>query len=90
MHDLGYSLVRLDLLWAWFEPRPGDYNPAAFEQFDFLVSLAHRYQVYLHPSLFIGGEVGEAYWDVPCASRPISRPSSGGATRARRPSSPGT
>jgi len=65
MHELGYSLVRLDLLWAWFEPRPGDYNPAAFEQLDFLVSLAHRYQIYLHPSLFIGGEVGEAWWDVP-------------------------
>ena len=65
MRDLGYSLVRFDLLWAWFEPRPGDYNPAAFEQLDFLVSLAHKYRIYLHPSLFIGGEVGEAYWDVP-------------------------
>jgi endo-1,4-beta-mannosidase len=65
MHELGYSLVRFDLLWAWFEPRPGDYNPAAFEQLDFLVSLAHRYRIYLHPSLFIGGEVGEAWWDVP-------------------------
>ena len=65
MHELGFSLVRFDLLWAWFEPRPGDYNPAAFQQLDVLVSLAHKYQIYLHPSLFIGGEVGEAYWDVP-------------------------
>ena len=65
MHDLGYSLVRLDLLWAWFEPRPGDYNGSAFQQLDFLISLAHKYRIYLHPSLFIGGEVGEAYWDVP-------------------------
>jgi endo-1,4-beta-mannosidase len=65
MHELGYSLVRFDLLWAWFEPRPGDYNPEAFRQLDFLVSLAHKYQIYLHPSLFIGGEVGEAFWDVP-------------------------
>ena len=65
MHELGYSLVRFDLLWAWFEPRPGDYNPVAFQQLDYLVSLAHKYQIYLHPSLFIGGEVGEAYWDVP-------------------------
>ncbi len=64
MHDLGYNLVRIDMVWPWFEPRPGDYNPAAFEQLDFLVSLAHKYQIYLHPSLFIGGEVGEAYWDV--------------------------
>ena len=22
-------------------------------------------RIYLHPTLFIGGEVGEAYWDVP-------------------------
>ena len=64
MHDLGYSIVRFDMLWAWFEPRPGDYNAVAFQQLDFLVSLAHKYQIYLHPSLFIGGEVGEAYWDV--------------------------
>ncbi len=64
MHELGYSIVRFDMLWAWFEPRPGDYNPVAFQQLDYLVSLAHKYQIYLHPSLFIGGEVGEAYWDV--------------------------
>ncbi|HTZ32636.1 MAG TPA: hypothetical protein VMH31_09275 [Methylomirabilota bacterium] len=65
MHELGYSIVRFDIMWPWFEPRPGDYNPAAFQQLDYLVSLAHKYQIYLHPSLFIGGEVGEAYWDVP-------------------------
>lgn len=65
MHELGYSMVRFDMMWAWFEPRPGDYNPTAFQQLDYLVSLAHKYRIYLHPSLFIGGEVGEAYWDVP-------------------------
>ena len=64
MHELGYNLVRFDTVWPWFEPRPGDYNPVAFEQLDFLISMAHKYQIYLHPSLFIGGEVGEAYWDV--------------------------
>ena len=65
MKDLGFNTVRLDLFWAWFEPRPGDYNPEAFAQLDFLVKMAHKYQIYLHPALFIGGEVGEAYWDVP-------------------------
>jgi hypothetical protein len=65
MQALGFNTVRFDLFWAWFEPRPGDYNPQAFEQFDFLIRLAHRYEIYLHPALFIGGEVGEAYWDVP-------------------------
>ncbi|MFZ2097358.1 MAG: beta-galactosidase [Anaerolineales bacterium] len=65
MKDLGFNTVRFDLFWAWFEPYPGIYNPEAFTQLDFLVKLAHRYQIYLHPALFIGGEVGEAFWDVP-------------------------
>jgi endo-1,4-beta-mannosidase len=65
MHELGYTVTRFDVMWPWFEPRPGDYNPVAFQQLDYLVSLAHKYKIYLHPSLFIGGEVGEAYWDVP-------------------------
>jgi len=65
MHELGYTITRFDLLWAWFEPRPGDYNAEAFKQLDYLISLAHKYKIYLHPSLFIGGEVGEAFWDVP-------------------------
>jgi endo-1,4-beta-mannosidase len=64
MHELGFNTIRLDLVWAWFEPRPGDFNPVAFQRLDFLISLAHRYQIYLHPILLIGGEVGEAYWDV--------------------------
>ncbi len=65
MHELGYNITRIDMVWPWFEPRPGDYNPTAFQQLDYLVSLGHKYQIYIHPSLFIGGEVGEAYWDVP-------------------------
>ena len=32
MHELGYSIVRFDMVWPWFEPRPGDYNPVAFQQ----------------------------------------------------------
>jgi endo-1,4-beta-mannosidase len=65
MKDIGFNTVRFDLFWAWFEPRPGDYNSEAFAQLDFLVKLAHKYKIYLHPAMFIGGEVGEAYWDVP-------------------------
>ncbi len=65
MRELGYTLVRFDMLWAFFEPKPGEYNEEAFRQLDYLVDLAHKYRIYLNPSLFIGGEVGEAYWDVP-------------------------
>ena len=64
MHELGFNTIRLDFVWAWIEPRPGDYNPEAFRAIDFLISLAHRYHIYLHPELLIGGEVGEAFWDV--------------------------
>lgn len=65
MLELGVNTVRLDLLWAWFEPRPGDYSAQAFAQLDELIKLARRYEIYLQPSLFIGNEVGEAIWDVP-------------------------
>jgi hypothetical protein len=65
MHELGFNTIRLDFVWAAIETRPGDYNPEAFRAIDFLISLAHRYHIYLYPELLIGGEVGEAYWDVP-------------------------
>lgn len=65
MARMGFNTVRLDLMWAWFEPRPGYYNPEAFEQFDYLIKLSHKYGIYLNPILFTGGEVGEAWWDVP-------------------------
>jgi endo-1,4-beta-mannosidase len=65
MHALGVNTIRLDLVWAWFEPRPDDFNPEAFKQLNELVALANKYKIYLHPELLIGGEVGEAYWDVP-------------------------
>jgi len=64
MAQIGFNTVRFDLFWAWFEPRPGEYNTEAFAQLDYLIGLAHKYRIYLHPSLFVGGEVGEAYWDV--------------------------
>jgi endo-1,4-beta-mannosidase len=65
MAELGFNTLRFDLFWAWFEPRPGDYNPEAFRQLDVFIRLAHQYGIYLHPALFIGGEVGEAFWDLP-------------------------
>jgi hypothetical protein len=65
MASLGFNTVRFDLFWAWFEPRPGDYNPEAFRQLDVFIRLAHQFGIYLHPALFIGGEVGEAFWDLP-------------------------
>ena len=65
MASLGINFIRFDLVWAWIEPLPGQYNEKAFEQLDFLIELAHKYQIYLNPAFFIGGEVGDAFWDVP-------------------------
>lgn len=65
MQDLGLNFVRFDLVWQWFEPRPGQHDEEAFRQFDFVIEMAHRYRVCLNPNFFIGGQVGDAYWDVP-------------------------
>ena len=65
MAEMGINFLRFDLVWQWFEPRPGQYNEEAFRQFDFFIELAHRYGIYLNPNFFIGGQVGDAYWDVP-------------------------
>jgi beta-galactosidase len=65
IHDMGLNFVRFDLFWAWFEPRPGQYNEEAFAQMDEIIRLARKYALYLNPTFFIGGEVGDAYWDVP-------------------------
>lgn len=65
MREMGLNMVRFDLFWAFFEPRPGVYNPDAFSQFDEILRLAKKHQLYLNPTFFIGGEVGDAYWDVP-------------------------
>jgi endo-1,4-beta-mannosidase len=65
MQDMGINFFRFDLVWQWFEPRPGQFNEEAFRQFDFLIQLAHQYEIYLNPNFFVGGQVGDAYWDVP-------------------------
>ena len=103
MHELGFNTIRLDMVWAWFEPRPGDFNPEAFKGLDFLISLAHRYHIYLHPMLLIGGEVGKPIGTcrivrvvIPsltrtcCDWRPTSPPSLLAVTTRRAPFLPGT
>ena len=65
MQEMGLNFVRFDLFWAWFEPRPGQYNEEAFAQLDEIIHLAKKHELYLNPTFFIGGEVGDAYWDVP-------------------------
>jgi hypothetical protein len=65
MADAGMTTVRIDLLWAAIEPEPGRYDEAHLGQLDAVLASARTHGLWLHPTLFIGGEVGDAFWDVP-------------------------
>jgi len=65
MAALGLDCVRVDVIWSAVEPEPGRYDEAHLEQLDAILDAARRHGLRLHPVLFIGGEVGDAVWDVP-------------------------
>jgi hypothetical protein len=65
MSAAGMNAVRIDLLWAAIEPEAGRYDEDHLRELDEILASARRHGIWLHPALFIGGEVGDAYWDVP-------------------------
>ena len=65
MAALGLDCVRVDILWSAVEPQAGRYDDAHLEQLDAILDAARRHGLRLHPVLFVGGEVGDAVWDVP-------------------------
>ena len=65
MAAAGLDAARIDLLWSAIEPEPGRYDAAHLALLDEVLAAARRRGLRLHPTLFIGGEVGDAYWDVP-------------------------
>ena len=65
MAAAGLDTVRIDLLWAAVEPEPGHYDEAHLAVLDEILAAARRHGLLLHPTLFVGGEVGDAYWDLP-------------------------
>jgi Cellulase (glycosyl hydrolase family 5) len=65
MAAAGLDAVRIDLLWSAVEPEPGRYDEAHLAVLDEVRDAARRHGLGLHPTFFIGGEVGDAYWDVP-------------------------
>ena len=65
MAAAGLDTVRIDLLWAAIEPEPGRYDEAHLAVLDDVLAAARRHGMLLHPTLFVGGEVGDAYWDLP-------------------------
>jgi hypothetical protein len=65
MAAAGMNAVRIDVLWSAVEPEPSRYDPDHLRQLDAINAAARRRGLWIHPALFIGGEVGDAYWDVP-------------------------
>ena len=65
MAAAGLDSVRIDLLWSAVEPEPGHYDPEHLAVLDAILEAARRHGMLLHPTFFIGGEVGDAYWDIP-------------------------
>jgi hypothetical protein len=65
MADAGLDTVRIDLLWSAVEPEPGRYDADHLAVLDDILEAARRNGLLLHPVLFVGGEVGDAYWDIP-------------------------
>jgi hypothetical protein len=64
MAALGLDAARIDLLWAALEPAEGAFDEAHLRTLDLVLDAARRNGIRLHPTLFTGGEVGDAYWDV--------------------------
>ncbi|MBX3088101.1 MAG: cellulase family glycosylhydrolase [Cryobacterium sp.] len=61
------NTVRIDLIWSAIEPRPGEFDEAHLKVIDAIFDSAEKHGLSLHPTLFVGGEVGDAYWDLPWA-----------------------
>lgn len=64
----GLDSVRIDLIWAAVEPEEGQLDGNHLEILDAICDSARAHGLTIHPTLFVGGEVGDAYWDLPWAS----------------------
>ncbi len=65
MAAVGLDAARIDLLWAAVEPVEGRLDEEHLGVLDGILAAARRHGILLHPTLLVGGEVGDAYWDVP-------------------------
>ncbi len=65
MAAAGMTSVRIDFAWEAVEPAPGAYDEAHLRVLDEILDAAGRHGLLLHPALLMGGEVGDAFWDVP-------------------------
>ena len=65
MAEAGLDTVRIDLLWAALEQERGRMDEDHLRVLDEVLESARSHSLLLHPTFLIGGEVGDAYWDVP-------------------------
>src|SRR6266545_1082282 len=85
MSAIGMTAVRIDLLWSAIEPEPGRYDEDHLRRLDAILEIAKVHDLWLHPTLFVGGEVGDAFWDVPWRGGRHPAPGPGDAAPAARP-----
>ncbi len=64
MAALGLDAARSDVLWAAVEPEAGRFDEDHLRVLDEVLGAARRHGLWLHPTLFVGGQVGDAFWDV--------------------------
>ncbi len=63
MAAAGLTTVRIDVIWAALEPEAGRIDQAHLDTLDEILAAARRHRLWLHPALFVGGEVGDAVWE---------------------------
>lgn len=63
MAAAGLNSVRIDVIWSAVEPEPGVYDESHLEVLDRILAASARHGLWLHPALFVGGEVGDAVWE---------------------------
>ena len=61
--ELGLNAVRFPIIWGYFEPEEGKYNPLVIERFTKFIGLCKKYGIYAMPWFLAG--VATRNYDVP-------------------------
>ncbi|TZE82422.1 beta-galactosidase trimerization domain-containing protein [Calorimonas adulescens] len=61
---LGINVMRINLFWEDFQPKPDVISEKAIEKFDELIKICHEVDMKIAPTFFVGHMSGEN-WDVP-------------------------
>ncbi|MEQ6360426.1 beta-galactosidase trimerization domain-containing protein [Thermoanaerobacter thermohydrosulfuricus] len=62
--SLGINVMRINLFWEDFQPKPDVISEEAVKKFDELIKICHEVDMKIAPTFFVGHMSGEN-WDVP-------------------------